>query len=330
MTAALDPPGTCPDSRTLTLVLKDATELCSGVRQLRLESEDALTLPSFTPGSHLVLECGVTEQGTPRRNSYSMTGPELEPDHYSISVQLDPQGKGGSRWIHELPIGTRVRVSRPRSVFAPVLTARHHLLIAGGIGVTPILSHARAAAQWGRSITVLYVWRGAGAAHLDELRELCGSDLHVFSSRKELWAQLGPMLLQQPLGTHLYTCGPGAMIDDVEVAARTAGWPDARIHYERFGNAALDPGQPFTVAVRSSGKEFEIPSGTSILEVLERNGVAVPNLCRQGVCGECRIPVASGGIEHRDLYLTDNEKFSGTSLMACVSRAEGSRLDLDL
>lgn len=329
MTAATDAPGVA-DTKSLTLILTEASELCDGVRALRLESADSATLPSFTPGSHLVLDCGTTPQGTPRRNSYSMTGPELEPDHYSVSVQLDRGGRGGSRWIHGLELGAYIRASRPRSVFAPVLTARHHLLIAGGIGVTPILSHARAAVQWGRSFTVLYVWRGPDAAHLDELRELCGSQLHVFASRRELWAHLGPALLEQPLGTHLYTCGPSAMIDDVEGAAQAAGWPSARIHYERFGGADLDPGQPFVVALRGSGKEFEVPSGTSVLETLEQHGVTVPNLCRQGVCGECRVPVADGSVAHRDLYLTDEEKSCGTSMMACVSRADGSRLELDL
>ncbi|MFZ2528556.1 MAG: PDR/VanB family oxidoreductase [Rhodococcus sp. (in: high G+C Gram-positive bacteria)] len=315
---------------TLALTVTEISALGAGVRHVRLADPAGAPLPSFTPGSHVVITCGHHDDGRPRRNSYSLTGPEFEPGSYSISVRLDENGRGGSRWIHDLAVGDVVEAGLPRSAFAPVLTARHHLLVAGGIGVTPILSHARAAAQWGRSFEVHYTFRAGDGPHLDALRELCGDRLHTYHGPGEFWAALGSALLDRPLGTHLYVCGPSGLIDELAARARDAGWPDARIHYEHFGVGDLDPGTAFTAHLRRTGFDVDVPSGVSLLDALESAGVAVPNLCRQGVCGECRTTVTDGPIEHRDLYLTDPEKDAGDCMMPCVSRAGDTRLELEL
>ncbi|MEU5840225.1 PDR/VanB family oxidoreductase [Rhodococcus sp. NPDC047139] len=314
----------------LVLSVAETTELSPTVLHVRMISPDGHALPSFTPGSHIVVTCGTGPNGRPRRNSYSLTGPGFEPDHYGISVRLDDQGRGGSRWIHRLQVGDPVRVSTPRSAFAPVLTARHHVLVAGGIGVTPILSHVRAAVQWGRSFEVHYAFRAGDGPHLDELRRLCGARLRTYSGSGEFWENMGPALLDQPLGTHMYVCGPSGLIDELTARARSAGWPDARLHYEHFGVGDLDPGAPFTARLRRSGSEVGVDPGVSLLEALENQGIAVPSLCRQGVCGECRLPVVSGDVDHRDLFLTAAEKEAGDCLMPCVSRASGPRLELEL
>ncbi|MFF0814553.1 PDR/VanB family oxidoreductase [Rhodococcus sp. NPDC003318] len=318
------------DAPTRVLVVAAASTPADGVRHLRLVDPRGATLPSFTPGSHVVVSCGTDTDGRARRNSYSLTGPELEPDAYEISVRLDPSGRGGSRWIHDLVPGDTVEISRPRSAFAPVLTARHHLLVAGGIGVTPILSHARAAATWGRSFEVHYTFRPGDGPHLDELRELCGDGLHTYHTPGEFWSTVGPALLDRPLGTHLYACGPGVLIDELVARATDAGWPSARIHYEHFGVGALDAGEAFTLGLRRSGIDVPVPAGVSALDALEQHGVAVSNLCRQGVCGECRTPVVGGAPLHRDLFLTASEKDSGSCFMPCVSRADGDRIEVDL
>ncbi|QBJ98605.1 oxidoreductase [Rhodococcus sp. ABRD24] len=312
------------------LVVGSLSDLTDDVRHLRLVDPGGAALPAYAPGSHVVLECGVGPDGLPRRNAYSLTGSGVEPDSYALSVRRDDTGRGGSRWIHALSLGDSVEVSRPRSAFAPVSTARHHVLVAGGIGVTPILSHARAAVRWGRSFEVHYVFRGGDGPHLDDLINLCGNSLQTYRGSSELWSTLAPALLDRPLGTHLYTCGPAPLIDEVHDRARAAGWPPQRIHHEHFGIAALEPGTAFTVRLRSTGADVEVPSGTSLLDALEQHGVAVPNLCRQGVCGECRVPVAAGAVAHRDLYLTEDEKAAGDCVMPCVSRAEGPRLELEL
>ncbi len=318
------------DAATRTVVVDAVDTPVDGVRHVRFTDPDGAPLPSFTPGSHIVVSCGVAADGRPRRNSYSLTGPEFEPDAYEISVRLDPSGRGGSQWIHDLAVGDVVEISRPRSAFAPVLTARHHLLVAGGIGVTPILSHVRAATAWGRSFEVHYIFRPGDGPHLDELRELCGDRLHCYRTPDEFWGTLGPALLDSPLGTHLYACGPGVLIDDLVARAGAAGWPGARIHYEHFGVGDLDAGEPFTLGLRRSGIDVSVPAGVSALDALEQQGVPVPNLCRQGVCGECRTAVVGGTPLHRDLYLTDQEKECGGHFMPCVSRADGNRIEVDL
>lgn len=310
---------------TLHLRVTRADPLAADVRQLVFSSIDGSTLPSFTPGSHIAVECG--EQ---RRNSYSLTGPTIEPDHYAISVRLDPEGRGGSRWLHDVAVGQRISVERPRSDFAPVLNARHHVLIAGGIGITPMLSHVRAAVAWGRSFEVHYAVRGDTGAHITELRDLCGDRMTVYPSRDRLWSALDPALREQPLGTHLYTCGPASMIDEVADRAAAAGWPAGRVHAERFAVADFGPGAPFAARLARSGMLVPVAPGVTLLDALLASGVKVASLCRQGVCGECRLPVRGGRVEHRDHYLSDDERSTGDAIMACVSRAAGDQLELDL
>ncbi|QZS58820.1 PDR/VanB family oxidoreductase [Rhodococcus opacus] len=309
----------------LTLTVREARLLCPGIRHVVLADPAGRTLPSFTPGSHIAVTWA---EG--RQNSYSLTGPSIEPDHYAISVRLDENGHGGSRWVHDLQPDQRIRVSLPRSAFAPVLNARHHLLVAGGIGVTPILSHVRAALEWGRSFEVIYSFRDQSGAHADELAALCGDRMITVSTPGELADQLIPKLADQPLGTHVYTCGPAPMIAAVAEWARDCGWPPGRVHSEAFGAGPLPEGAPFAATLGRTGMIVPVPSGTSLLEALLDKGINVPNLCRQGVCGECRLPVRGGEIEHRDLFLTEEEKASGESIMPCVSRSAGDRLELDL
>ncbi|WP_171074605.1 PDR/VanB family oxidoreductase [Nonomuraea basaltis] len=309
----------------MTLVVQDADLVANGIRSLRLGRPDGGPLPRYVPGSHLVVECG-----DGRRNAYSLTGSGTASTEYRISVLHKPDGRGGSSWMHRVPVGDTVRVTAPRSAFAPVATARRHLLIAGGIGVTPLLSHTRAAAEWGRPFTLLYGYRPGAGAHLDELRELCGTRLREFPEQAPFIGALRQELRRQPLGTHVYVCGPGGLIDAVCEMARDAGWPDERVHAERFSADDLDPGVPFTARLARSGRAVGVPTGVSLLDALEKAGIAVPNMCRQGVCGECRVGVRTGRAEHRDLFLSAAERAAGDSVMCCVSRSLDEELELDL
>ncbi|MFD0856026.1 flavin reductase family protein, partial [Actinomadura adrarensis] len=212
--------------------------------------------------------------------------------------------------------------------FPPVATARHHLLIAGGIGVTPLLSHAHAALEWGRSFTFLYGHRSG--AFLGDLRDLCGDHLQEFAGRERLMAAVQDALECQPLETHAYICGPSGLTDAVCELAAKLGWPRQRVHVERFSADDLDPGRPFTAKLVRSGIDVDVPSGVSLLEALEKAGVQVPNMCRQGVCGECRTGVVSGRVEHRDLFLSEAERTAGDAMMPCVSRGLGDSVEVDL
>ncbi|AOT02961.1 PDR/VanB family oxidoreductase [Arthrobacter sp. U41] len=284
-------------------------------------------LPSYVPGSHLVVQYG---SGV---NAYSLTGSGNGPSDYTISVLRVEGGAGGSVAMHQLSVGDRVQVSRPRSAFAPASTATHHLLVAAGIGITPILSHARAAVERGTKASLIYVHRPAAGAHMAEAKQLLGPGLTALiecTDRGSFEKVLTESLTTQSLGTHLYVCGPTAFMDAVLDQARELGWTSARLHSEAFGAAELDDGEPFAVNLVRSGLRLEVPAGVSLLETLERAGKSIPNMCRKGICGDCVLPVLRGTPLHRDLYLTDEEKAANTTMMCCVSRSEDPELELDL
>ncbi|QHK20891.1 2Fe-2S iron-sulfur cluster binding domain-containing protein [Pseudarthrobacter psychrotolerans] len=281
-------------------------------------------LPSYVPGSHLVVQCG---EGA---NAYSLTGSGSAPSEYTISVLQCEDGAGGSKAMHRLAIGDRVRVSRPRSAFAPAATATHHLLVAAGIGITPVLSHARYAAEWGTPASLIYTHRPGAGAHVAEARELLGPALTECTDRGSFQKVLAEKLTTQKLGTHLYVCGPAAFMETVLGQARELGWPKGLLHSEAFGAAELDAGQPFAVNLARSGIKLEVPAGVSLLDSLEKAGKSIPNMCRKGICGECSLTVLRGAPQHRDLYLSDQEKAENTTMMCCVSRSLDEELELDL
>lgn len=303
-----------------TLVVTDIVDAATGIRSFTFAAPDGSLLPGFVPGSHLIV--GASD----RTNAYSLTNDGVAPTTYQISVLRLADGNGGSRWMHDmLSVGDPVEVELPRSAFPPASRAMKHLLVAGGIGVTPILSHLRAARRWNRDIQVLYTFRPGCGAHVDDVIALAGRQAELFVDQSAFTERLAATLADQPIGTHLYMCGPPGMIDHVVATAHDLGWPESRIHLERFGADALDAGEPFVVRLTESDLTLDVPSGTSVLETLEHNGITVANRCRQGVCGECRIPLSSGTADHRDLYLTDDEKSAGDAFMPCVSRAAAGR-----
>ena len=301
---------------------------CPGVRSLTLTGDRPL--PSFPPGAHIGLEWAPG-----RLNTYSLIPPPdrrglppgLDPAAYRVSVALRPDGAGGSRSLHALAPGDRVRATTPRSSFPPVETAAHHVLVAGGIGVTPVLAHAAWHAYWGNSFEVLLVARPGAAPHAADLRAVAGGRLATTPDRTAMRALLEPALRGAPWNSHVYTCGPPGLIAEVATLARRAHWVDARVHAEPFA-AATPAGRPFTARLRRTGREVAVGADESLLDALDRAGVPVPRLCRRGVCGECVTAVA-GRIEHRDTLLSDDERADRMAL--CVSRAAvGETPELDL
>lgn len=310
---------------SLVLTVTAIDDSVPQIRSLRLEAADGAALPAYTPGSHLVLDVPVAG-GRPRANAYSLTGESVFPTAYEISVlRCDPAvgGKGGSAWVHGLQVGDTVTASAPRSAFAPIQRATKHLLLGAGIGITPLVSHLRSHLRWGRDAELVYLFRDGHGAHVADLAALAEDRVTFVHDRGAFSALLADLLADQPIGTHLYACGPAGFMDAVTSAARALGWPESRIHLEPFGIEALDPGDPFTVRIDDT--TLEVPAGVSLLDALEDSGRSVPNLCRQGVCGECRVAVRSStGVLHRDLFLSDEDKAAGDCVMACVSRAVAS------
>lgn len=309
------------------LLVTALTRLTPDVLHIELAEPGGAPLAPYQPGSHLVVDTGAG-----RRNAYSLTGDGFNPHRYEISVLRLADGEGGSASLHaNLEVGRLLEVEGPRSMFPAAHDQRHALLVAGGIGVTPVLSHARALARAHRSATVLYSYRPGHAAHLDDLRALAGDRIALVEATTvaETQSALQALFESQPFGTHAYACGPPAMLDAYELTALEAGWPAGRVHLERFVAPELDPGDPFTATVGSTGQKVEVPSGTSLLDGLLAAGVPVNYLCKQGVCGECRIPVRTAqALLHRDFVLTAEERETATHIMACVSRGHDIELDL--
>ncbi len=308
---------------------------CPGVRSVTLVGDGPL--PPFPPGAHLgvqwrpgrVVPYSLTASpGSPTRAPGPRRPPGLEPDAYRLSVALRPDGAGGSRFMHGLAPGDRVRTTAPRSSFPPVGTAAHHVLVAGGIGVTPVLAHAAWHAFWGNSFEVLLVARPGLAPHAEDLRRVAGERLTIASGRVGLQPALRRALTGAPFNSHVYTCGPPGLMAEVAATARREHWVDARIHTEPFSHAP-QPGEPFTAVLRRSGREVEVGAAESLLDALHRVGVSAPHLCRQGVCGECVTGVLAGRVDHRDSVLSDAER--SDRIAVCVSRAgAGEALELDL
>ncbi|MEE4024873.1 PDR/VanB family oxidoreductase [Gordonia sp. PKS22-38] len=321
-------PGYTTSTRPMRVVA--ITRLTDAISHFRLVPADGAPLTPFVPGSHLIVTAGA------HRNAYSLVDDGFLPTSYGISVLRrsgnDETDRGGSDWLHRnVSEGTVLDVEGPRSMFAPIWNQRHALLVAGGIGITPVLSHLRSALRRGTSAEVIYSYRRAGGAHLDELRDLAAHPditLYEVSGADDTRWLLAERLAHQPLGTHAYACGPAPMLAAYLELAAAAGWPTSRVHLERFAAPEQDPGDPFTATVRSTGVRIDIPAGVSLLQGLLDHGVPVPSLCRQGVCGECRIGVRSGVIEHRDFVLTDEERVAADSMLCCVSRGQGIEVDL--
>lgn len=306
------------------MVVAAVTELPGEVMHIELVDESGAPLAPYSPGSHVIVTAGE------RRNAYSLTGADLNPRRYAISVLRKPGG--GSEWLHDnVEVGFRLTVEGPRCSFEPVADQQHALLVAGGIGVTPVLSHARGLHRAGVGADIVYSYRPGHTAHLDDLRDLArvaGFSLFEATTIDDTRAVLEARLADQPLGTYAYACGPPAMLETYFELAKAAGWPPQRVLCERFTAPESDPGDAFEVFVNSTGKALTVPRGVSLLQTLLDAGIDVANMCRQGVCGECLIPVRSGSIEHRDYVLADDERAAGNVMISCVSR--GTDLVLDV
>ncbi|MPS99124.1 MAG: oxidoreductase [Pseudomonas sp.] len=291
------------------------------IREYRLEAVRE-PLPRFSAGSHVQLHLP-----NGRRNAYSLLGDPARHDHYRIAVRHQTNSRGGSLYIHQqLQIGDRLRISAPANLFALHREARQHVLIAAGIGITPFLAYSHELLRNGSEFELHYAYRCASSdAYLDELRQWLGPRLHEYPSGARR-LDIAAILQGRPLGTHIYACGPQSLLADLQAHSRKQGWSPRRVHREAF--AAAEPGQPFSVELLRSGRQLQVAAHQSLLEALEEAGLEVPNLCRGGVCGQCQTSWLRGDVEHRDLFLSAEDRTR--HLMPCVSRGCGSPILLDL
>ena len=286
-------------------------------------------LPCFSAGAHVTV---LTPNGLTRR--YSLCNGPDEAGHYRLAVKRDPGGQGGSvNLVDQVHVGDLLPTSVPLNYFSLDAAASSHLLIAGGIGITPLLAMVRELQRRSADFKLIYLTRSPETAAFCDLLQAPGlADrvlLHHDRGDPALGLDLAPWLRSQPAGGHLYCCGPRGLMHAVR--EQTRDWSAGSVHFEDFGGS--DPQQagadrPFAVKLARSGTTVMVPSGVSILEALRRERISVPSSCESGTCGSCRTTLLAGEVEHRDMVLSDEEKTG--NIMVCVSRAKSPELVLDL
>ncbi|HEX5341456.1 MAG TPA: PDR/VanB family oxidoreductase, partial [Duganella sp.] len=279
-----------------------------GICSYELVSVDGMPLPAFTAGAHIDVHVapGLVRQ-------YSLCNPPHERHRYVIGVLRDPASRGGSQAMHEqINAGAALTISAPRNHFPLVEDAPRSVLLAGGIGITPLLAMAETLSAQGAQFELHYCTRSPErTAFRDRILSAPYAPQVSFHHDSVQPLDLPALLAGLPRDTHIYFCGPSGFIDHVKATAAAAGWPQEQLHLEYFGAAAAVPQDgdlPFEVKLASSGKCYTIPAGVTVLKVLGDAGVFVPASCEQGVCGTCLTRVLDGVPDHRDLYLTEEEQ----------------------
>ena len=313
-------------SATLKLRLNAIRYVARDILAYELGGLAGGVLPPAEPGAHigLILPNSITRQ-------YSLVHAGSGLTSYEVAVKRDPKGRGGSVFMHDnLRVGTELGIEPPRNNFPLTEAATNSVFFAGGIGVTPILAMLERLATLGRPRTLYYASRHREElAYLPQLAALVEPHLHVDTEQGGRVFDIAAKVAEQPRDSHLYCCGPAPMLAAFE--ATTADWPPGQIHVEYFTaheEAATAGG--YTVALARSGREFVIPAGKSILQVLREGGLTLPSSCEEGVCAACETAVLEGTPDHRDAILTPAERASNRVMMICCSGSKSPRLVLDL
>lgn len=285
----------------------------------------------YGAGAHIEVD---VRPGLIRR--YSLCGDPNDRSRYQIAVQRDPHSRGGSRAIHEnWREGDLIMASAPRNNFPLAIVDAPIVLIAGGIGITPLLAMALELTQRERPFELHYTARSR--SHMAFRQQLADSP---FQKDARFYFDDGPpdqrfdinrLVATLPRNAHVYVCGPAGLNASVMDATLRAGFPNQQLHLETFavGQFGADK-RPFTIEIASTRQQFDVPADHTILEVLGQNGVFIPSMCRQGICGICITNVLSGQVDHHDNYLTPEERTRNHAILTCCSRAFTSHLTLDL
>ena len=313
----------------LQVRVADVVQVNDLITRFRFERLDGAAMPAFSGGAHTVVE--MDDHGVRRLNPYSLMSDPADRSGYEISVRRDDAGRGGSLFMHRhVKPGMEMVLSYPVNLFALDNRAKKHLMIAGGIGITPFLAQIAQLSQFGGAFELHYAARNrALGAYMDRLTTAHPGRVHCYFDEEKQAIDLARVLAMQPIGTHLYVCGPKGMINWVLATAEAMGWPKEALHHEEF--LAPGTGLPFEVQLAASGKTITVGTTQSLLEAMEAAGVDAPYLCRGGACGQCETNVVScdGTILHRDHWLSPEEHAEGRKIMPCVSRFEGKTLVID-
>lgn len=308
---------------------REATDICS----FELAEVGGRSLPPFAAGSHI----DVHMRGDLIRQ-YSLCNPPWERDRYVIAVLRDAQSRGGSVSMHDdVQQGDVLRISTPKNFF-PLLdeSTTSSLLFAGGIGITPLLCMAEQLQVQGRPFALHYCTRERDRTAFYERIDRTFAEraaFHFDAGPPEQRLDIAAVLEQAQQGAHLYVCGPSGFMEWLIGAAKSAGWPDARIHREYFKGAQDFDGEadrPFRIKIASTGQVLMVASGETVIDVLSNHGIDLPKSCEQGICGTCLTRVLDGEPDHRDMFLTEREHAKNDCFTPCCSRARSDLLVLDL
>lgn len=287
------------------------------------------SLPAFQPGAHIDVHLpnGLVRQ-------YSLTNGPGETASYRIGVKLEPESRGGSRALHEtVQQGDVLAISEPRNNFPLRRDSDDTILIAGGIGVTPMLAMAQALASMDLDFRLHHFARSEQHLAFPQIRAALGDRVvdHLGLDPAATAAALRRLLAEPGAGRRLYVCGPGPMLDTTRNIAADLGWPDHSVHFEYFANATdIDDSSSFEIALARSAVTLRVPPDRTVLEVLREHDVALPSSCEQGACGTCVVGVIEGEVDHQDVHLDATERAANDRIITCVSRARSDRLVLDL
>ena len=312
------------------VTVERVTPVADGVLRLRLVAPDGGSLPRWTPGSHIDIECG----GPELTRQYSLCGDPSDGSALEIAVLRDDAGRGGSAWIHaNVKTGDRLHIRGPRNHFRMDESVSNLVLIAGGIGITPISAMARRARAIGIGFELHYSGRSRSTmAMLDELAAQHGDRLRVYADDENRRNDLRALLAVPRADTQVYACGPVRMLEALEACC--AAWPEGSLRTEHFVSAvgALDPSKEyaFEVELRQSGIVVQVTADQTLLQALRGANIDVQSDCEEGLCGSCEVPVLDGRVDHRDVVLTRAERDTNARMMTCCSRACDKRLVLEL
>jgi len=310
-------------ARHIELVVAAACPAGPGIRRVTLKDPEGWPLPRLRPGAHLDL----LVPGLGAR-AYSLCGDPAVKDEWVIAVKREAASRGGSAWVHALTEGDAVAATMPRCTFPLAAEGTRHIMIAGGIGVTPFLAMAPVLERAGADWTLHLLYRDAMP---------CAEDLGPWLARGRMVAHdtasaprpaMEALLGSHAPGTTAYCCGPNAMIEAFEAA--TAGWPEGTARAEHFVPPPLPPdpeARPYTLILSRSGRSVEVPAGSSMLAALRGMGVTVDASCEGGICGACKVRWLEGEPVHRDRVLSPEER--KRALMACVAGCASDRLVLE-
>lgn len=317
-------------STRLPVIVTEVVEVNSLIKRFRFVREDGGLMPGFSGGAHTVVE--MDDNGTRRLNAYSLMSDPSDSSGYEISVRRDETGRGGSLFMHSgVKPGMKMVISQPVNLFGLDLRAKKHLLVAGGIGITPFIAQMAQMDTLGHKFELHYAMRDRElGAYMKELSARYGDRVHPYYDLEKQAIDLATLLKTQPLGTHLYVCGPKGMIGWVLSTAEKMGWPKGALHSEEF--LAPPVGEAFKVELSKSNITVNVGPTQSMLEALEAAGVDAPYLCRGGACGqcECKVNAVEGEILNYDHWLSDEQKAAKSHIMPCVSRFKGERLVIEL